>query len=227
MNKFLKLLIIFVITPFILATIGFSVLPSSIVAYIKNGENVYIQSYMIYTFAILDLIITFFAVTYLFKIKKRFPDENYPIAVTVVAFISLLLSIILNYCTYRLLISMLRNANIKVPFIVVRFVFTFVAILIALYGYYLRKATKLSSFAIKNKYSLTSDLVFEYVNKFSAVVFIFGAIFVLIMSWTMKTQRQLYMISTFVLIICLISTEYISRTIASKYKKIYKEKNKK
>lgn len=227
MNKFLKLLIILVITPFILATVGFAVLPSSVIAYIKNGENVYIGSYMIYTFSIIDLIITFFGVTYLFKIKKRFPNEEYPLGVSIVAFINLLLSVILNYATYRLLKVMLNHANIEIPFVVVRLVFTFVSVLIALYGLYLRKATKMSDFAIKNKYSVVNDLVFDYVNKFSGVVFIFGAIFVLIMSWTMKEQKQLYIISLFVIVICTLSSRYISRTICLKYKKMYKEKKKK
>lgn len=227
MNKFLKLLIILAILPFILATVGFFVLPSNVIAYIQNGQNVYIGSYMIYTFAILDLIITFFGVTYLFKIKKRFPDENYPTGVTVVAFINLLLSIILNYCTYRLLISMLRNANIEIPFYVVRLVFTFVAVLIALYGLYLKRATKDSEFAIKNKYSVSSDLVFNYVNKFSSTVFFFGAVFLLIMAWTMKSQKQLYIISIAVVVICILSSRYISRTIAMKYKSMYREKTSK
>lgn len=225
MNKFLKLLIIMVITPFLIATSGFITLPNQIIAYIKEGQNVYIASYMIYTFAIVNLIITFLGVSYLLKVKKRFSDENYPIAVRVVAFINLLLSIMLNYFSYRLLISMLKNANIQIPFYIIRIIFSFIAVLIAFYGYYLKKATKESEFSIKNKYSTSSDIVFKYVNKFSSVVFFFGAIFILIMSWTMKSQRQLYIISLSVILICVISSQYISRMIAIKYKSMYKEKN--
>ncbi|MCI5996658.1 MAG: SdpI family protein [Peptoniphilaceae bacterium] len=224
MNKFLKLLIILVVTPIILATIGFVTLPTSIVAYVKNGENVYIGSYMIYTFALIDLIITFFGVTYLKKVRKKFTDGKYPTGVSVVAFINLLLSLILNYCTYLLLVSMLRNANIEIPFYVIRIVFTLVSVLIFMYGIYLRKANKDSEFAIRNKWTLKNEIVFVYVNKFVAVVFIFGAIFNLIMSWTMNSQNQLYIISLFVVILCLISAEYISWFVGNKFQKMYREK---
>lgn len=40
MNKFLKLLLILAITPIILATVGFAVLPSSVFAYIKDGKEI-------------------------------------------------------------------------------------------------------------------------------------------------------------------------------------------
>ena len=40
MNKFLKLLLILAITPIILATAGFVILPSSVFAYIRDGKEV-------------------------------------------------------------------------------------------------------------------------------------------------------------------------------------------
>ena len=57
MNKFLKLLLILAITPIILATAGFVVLPSSVFAYIKDGKEVFIGSYMIFTFAIANTVL--------------------------------------------------------------------------------------------------------------------------------------------------------------------------
>ena len=56
MNKFLKLLLILAITPIILATTGFVVLPSSVFAYIKDEKEVFIGSYMIFTFAIANTV---------------------------------------------------------------------------------------------------------------------------------------------------------------------------
>ena len=57
MNKFLKLLLILAITPIVLATTGFVVLPSSVFAYIKDGKEVFIGSYMIFTFAIANTVL--------------------------------------------------------------------------------------------------------------------------------------------------------------------------
>ena len=99
MNKFLKLLLILAITPIILATAGFAVLPSSVFAYIKDGKEVFIGSFMIYTFAIVNAVLSFFGITYLRRIRKKFNDENYPIGVTGVAFVTLLFSIMCKYFT--------------------------------------------------------------------------------------------------------------------------------
>ena len=71
MNKFLKLLLILAITPIILATAGFIVLPASVLAFIKNGKEVFIGSYMIYTFAIINVVLSFFGITYLKRVKKN------------------------------------------------------------------------------------------------------------------------------------------------------------
>ena len=71
MNKFLKLLLILAITPIILATAGFIVLPASVLAFIKNGKEVFIGSYMIYTFAIINVVLSFFGITYLKRVKKK------------------------------------------------------------------------------------------------------------------------------------------------------------
>lgn len=226
MNKFLKLLLILAITPIILATAGFIVLPSSVLAFIKNGKEVFIGSYMIYTFAIINVVLSFFGITYLKRVKKKFNDENYPTGVTVVAFVNLLISIMCNYFTFSVLKLMLKNSKMEIPFFVIRIVFSLIAVLIVFYGIYLRRVKKESEFAIRNKWTMNNDIVFNYANKFSGVVFIAGGIFVLIVSWIIGNQSQLYITTLFTLIICAISSNYISRTIGMKYKTMYKGKNK-
>lgn len=224
MNKFLKLLLILAITPIILATVGFAVLPSSVFAYIKDGKEIFIGSFMIYTFALVNGVLSFFGITYLKRVKKKINDENYPTGVTVVAFINLLISIMCNYFTFSVLKLMLKNSKTEIPFFVIRIVFSLVSVLIFLYGIYLRKAKKESEFAIRNKWTMNNDIVFGFANKFSGVVFIAGGIFVLIISWVIGDQRQLYVTTLFTLIICAISSNYISRTIGMKYKTMYKKK---
>ena len=221
MNKFLKLLLILAITPIILATAGFAVLPSSVFAYIKDGKEVFIGSFMIYTFAIVNAVLSFFGIT------KKFNDENYPIGVTVVAFVNLLISIMCNYFTFSVLKLMLRNSKMEIPFYVIRLVFTLIAILTTIYGIYLRRVNKESEFAIRNKWTMNNDIVFGFANKFSGIVFIAGGIFISIVSWIIGNQSQLYITTLFTLIICAISSNYISRTIGMKYKMMYKEKDKK
>ena len=103
MNKFLKLLLILAITPIILATAGFVILPSSVFAYVKDGKEVFIGSFMIYTFALVNVVLSFFGITYLRRVRKKFNDENYPTGVTVVAFVNLLISIMCNYFTFSVL----------------------------------------------------------------------------------------------------------------------------
>ena len=189
MNKFLKLLLILAITPIILATTGFVVLPSSVFAYIKDGKEVFIGSYMIFTFAIANTVLSFFGITYLRRVKKKFNDENYPMGVTVVAFINLLISIMCNYFTFSVLKLMLKNSKMEIPFYVIRLVFTLIAILTTIYGIYLRKVNKESEFAIRNKWTLTNDIVFTLVNKFSGVVFIAGGVFISIVTWIITNQN--------------------------------------
>lgn len=226
MNKFLKLLLILAITPIIVATAGFIALPSSVFAFMKNGQEVFIGSYMIYTFAIINLILSFFGITYLKRVKRKFNDENYPIGVTVIAFINLLISIMCNYFTFLLLKLMLKNSKMEIPFFIIRLIFSAVAVLIAIYGLYLKKAKKESEFAIRNKWTMNNDIVFKYANQFSGVVFIAGGIFILIVSFIIKSKSQLYITTLFTIIICIISSHYISRTIGMKYKMIYREKTK-
>ena len=202
MNKFLKLLLILAITPVILATAGFAVLPSSVFAYIKDGKEVFIGSYMIFTFAIANTVLSFFGITYLSRVKKKFNDENYPMGVTVVAFINLLISIMCNYFTFSVLKLMLKNSKMEIPFLVIRLVFTLIAILTVMYGIYLRQAKKDNEFAIRNKWTLTNDIVFTLVNKFSGVVFIAGGVFISIVTWIITNQNQLYITTMFTLGIC-------------------------
>ncbi|MEB3024555.1 MULTISPECIES: SdpI family protein [unclassified Parvimonas] len=227
MNKFLKLLLILVITPIILATAGFAVLPSAVFAYIKDGKEVFIGSFMIYTFALVNAVLSFFGITYLRRVRKKFNDENYPTGVTVVAFVTLLISIMCNYFTFSVLKLMLKNSKMEIPFYVIRLVFTLIAILTTIYGIYLRKVNKESEFAIRNKWTMSNDIVFGFANKFSGIVFIAGGIFLSIVSWIIGNQSQLYITTLFTLIICAISSNYISRTIGMKYKMMYKEKDKK
>ena len=191
MNKFLKLLLILAITPIILATTGFVVLPSSVFAYIKDGKEVFIGSYMIFTFAIANTVLSFFGITYLRRVKKKFNDENYPM---------------------------------EIPFFAIRLVFTLIAILTVMYGIYLRQAKKDNEFAIRNKWTLTNDIVFTLVNKFSGVVFIAGGVFISIVTWIITNQNQLYITTMFTLGICALSSNYISRTVGMRYKMMYKEK---
>ena len=224
MNKFLKLLLILAIAPIILATTGFVVLPSSVFAYIKDGKEVFIGSYMIFTFAIANTVLSFFGITYLRRVKKKFNDENYPMGVTVVAFINLLISIMCNYFTFSVLKLMLKNSKMEIPFYVIRLVFTLIAILTTIYGIYLRKVNKESEFAIRNKWTLTNDIVFTLVNKFSGVVFIAGGVFISIVTWIITNQNQLYITTIFTLGICALSSNYISRTVGMRYKMMYKEK---
>ena len=179
MNKFLKLLLILAITPVILATAGFVILPSSVFAYIRDGKEVFIGSYMLYTFALINAVLSFFGITYLRRVRKKFNDENYPTGVTVVAFVNLLISIMCNYFTFSVLKLMLKNSKMEIPFYLIRL-----------------------------------------------VVFIAGGIFILIVSWIIGNQNQLYITTLFTLIICAISSNYISRTIGMKYKMMYKEKDK-
>ena len=129
MNKFLKLLLILAITPIILATAGFAVLPSSVFAYVKDGKEVFIGSYMVYTFALINAVLSFFGITYLRRVRKKFNDENYPTGVTVVAFVNLLISIMCNYFTFSVLKLMLKNSKMEIPFLAIRLVFTLIAIL--------------------------------------------------------------------------------------------------
>ena len=224
MNKFLKLLLILAIAPIILATTGFVVLPSSVFAYIKDGKEVFIGSYMIFTFAIANTVLSFFGITYLRRVKKKFNDENYPMGVTIVAFINLLISIMCNYFTFSVLKLMLKNSKMEIPFYVIRLVFTLIAILTTIYGIYLRKVNKESEFAIRNKWTLTNDIVFTLVNKFSGVVFIAGGVFISIVTWIITNQNQLYITTMFTLGICALSSNYISRTVGMRYKMMYKEK---
>ena len=224
MNKFLKLLLILAIAPIILATTGFAVLPSSVFAYIKDGKEVFIGSYMIFTFAIANTVLSFFGITYLRRVKKKFNDENYPMGVTIVAFINLLISIMCNYFTFSVLKLMLKNSKMEIPFYVIRLVFTLIAILTTIYGIYLRKVNKESEFAIRNKWTLTNDIVFTLVNKFSGVVFIAGGVFISIVTWIITNQNQLYITTMFTLGICALSSNYISRTVGMRYKMMYKEK---
>ena len=227
MNKFLKLLLILAITPIILATAGFVILPSSVFAYIRDGKEVFIGSYMVYTFALINVVLSFFGITYLRRVRKKFNDENYPTGVTVVAFVNLLISIMCNYFTFSVLKLMLRNSKMEIPFYVIRLVFTLIAILTTIYGIYLRRVNKESEFAIRNKWTMNNDIVFGFANKFSGIVFIAGGIFIVIVSWIIGNQSQLYITTLFTLIICAISSNYISRTIGMKYKMMYKEKDKK
>ena len=74
---------------------------------------------------------------------------------------------------------------------------------------------------------MNNDIVFGFANKFSGIVFIAGGIFIVIVSWIIGNQSQLYITTLFTLIICAISSNYISRTIGMKYKMMYKEKDKK
>ena len=224
MNKFLKLLLILAITPIVLATIGFVVLPSSVFAYIKDGKEVFIGSYMIFTFAIANTVLSFFGITYLRRVKKKFNDENYPMGVTVVAFINLLISIMCNYFTFSVLKLMLKNSKMEIPFLAIRLVFTLIAILTVMYGIYLRQAKKDNEFAIRNKWTLTNEIVFTLVNKFSGVVFIAGGVFISIVTWIITNQNQLYITTMFTLGICALSSNYISRTVGMRYKMMYKEK---
>lgn len=224
MNKFLKLLLILAIAPIILATTGFVVLPSSVFAYIKDGKEVFIGSYMIFTFAIANTVLSFFGITYLRRVKKKFNDENYPMGVTVVAFINLLISIMCNYFTFSVLKLMLKNSKMEIPFLAIRLVFTLIAILTVMYGIYLRQAKKDNEFAIRNKWTLTNDIVFTLVNKFSGVVFIAGGVFISIVTWIITNQNQLYITTMFTLGICALSSNYISRTVGMRYKIMYKEK---
>ena len=224
MNKFLKLLLILAITPIVLSTTGFVVLPSSVFAYIKDGKEVFIGSYMIFTFAIANTVLSFFGITYLRRVKKKFNDENYPMGVTVVAFINLLISIMCNYFTFSVLKLMLKNSKMEIPFLAIRLVFTLIAILTVMYGIYLRKVNKESEFAIRNKWTLTNDIVFTLVNKFSGVVFIAGGVFISIVTWIITNQNQLYITTMFTLGICALSSNYISRTVGMRYKMMYKEK---
>jgi len=240
MNKFLKLLLILAITPIILATAGFVVLPSSVFAYIKDGKEVFIGSFMIYTFALVNVVLSFFGITYLRRVRKKsyrirskrrvrkkFNDKNYPTGVTVVAFVNLLISIMCNYFTFSVLKLMLKNSKMEIPFYVIRLVFTLIAILTTIYGIYLRRVNKESEFAIRNKWTMNNDIVFGFANKFSGIVFIAGGIFISIVSWIIGNQNQLYITTLFTLIICAISSNYISRTIGMKYKLMYEEKEKK
>ena len=224
MNKFLKLLLILAIAPIILATTGFVVLPSSVFAYIKDGKEVFIGSYMIFTFAIANTVLSFFGITYLRRVKKKFNDENYPMGVTVVAFINLLISIMCNYFTFSVLKLMLKNSKMEIPFLAIRLVFTLIAILTVMYGIYLRQAKKDNEFAIRNKWTLTNDIVFTLVNKFSGVVFIAGGVFISIVTCIITNQNQLYITTMFTLGICALSSNYISRTVGMRYKMMYKEK---
>ena len=224
MNKFLKLLLILAITTIVLATTGFVVLPSSVFAYIKDGKEVFIGSYMIFTFAIANTVLSFFGITYLRRVKKKFNDENYPMGVTVVAFINLLISIMCNYFTFSVLKLMLKNSKMEIPFLAIRLVFTLIAILTVMYGIYLRQAKKDNEFAIRNKWTLTNDIVFTLVNKFSGVVFIAGGVFISIVTWIITNQNQLYITTMFTLGICALSSNYISRTVGMRYKIMYKEK---
>ena len=177
MNKFLKLLLILAITPIILATAGFVILPSSVFAYIRDGKEVFIGSYMVYTFALINAVLSFFGITYLRRVRKKFNDENYPTGVTVVAFVNLLISIMCNYFTFSVLKLMLKNSKMEIPFYVIRIVFTLIAILTTIYGIYLRRVNKESEFAIRNKWTMSNDIVFGFANKFSGIVFIAGGIF--------------------------------------------------
>ena len=224
MNKFLKLLLILAITPVILATAGFVILPSSVFAYIRDGKEVFIGSYMVYTFALINAVLSFFGITYLRRVRKKFNDENYPTGVTVVAFVNLLISIMCNYFTFSVLKLMLKNSKMEIPFYVIRLVFTLIAILTTIYGIYLRKVNKESEFAIRNKWTLTNDIVFTLVNKFSGVVFIAGGVFISIVTWIITNQNQLYITTMFTLGICALSSNYISRTVGMRYKMMYKEK---
>ena len=224
MNKFLKLLLILAITPIILATAGFVILPSSVFAYIRDGKEVFIGSYMVYTFALINAVLSFFGITYLRRVRKKFNDENYPTGVTVVAFVNLLISIMCNYFTFSVLKLMLKNSKMEIPFYVIRLVFTLIAILTTIYGIYLRKVNKESEFAIRNKWTLTNDIVFTLVNKFSGVVFIAGGVFISIVTWIITNQNQLYITTMFTLGICALSSNYISRTVGMRYKMMYKEK---
>lgn len=224
MNKFLKLLLILAITPIILATAGFVILPSSVFAYIREGKEVFIGSYMVYTFALINAVLSFFGITYLRRVRKKFNDENYPTGVTVVAFVNLLISIMCNYFTFSVLKLMLKNSKMEIPFYVIRLVFTLIAILTTIYGIYLRKVNKESEFAIRNKWTLTNDIVFTLVNKFSGVVFIAGGVFISIVTWIITNQNQLYITTMFTLGICALSSNYISRTVGMRYKMMYKEK---
>ncbi len=227
MNKFLKLLLILAITPIILATAGFVILPSSVFTYVKDGKEVFIGSFMIFTFALVNVVLSFFGITYLRRVRKKFNDENYPTGVTVVAFVTLLISIMCNYFTFSVLKLMLKNSKMEIPFYVIRLVFTLIAILTTIYGIYLRRVNKESEFAIRNKWTMNNDIVFGFANKFSGIVFIAGGIFISIVSWIIGNQSQLYITTLFTLIICAISSNYISRTIGMKYKMMYKEKDKK
>ena len=224
MNKFLKLLLILAITPVILATAGFVILPSSVFAYIRDGKEVFIGSYMVYTFALINAVLSFFGITYLRRVRKKFNDENYPTGVTVVAFVNLLISIMCNYFTFSVLKLMLKNSKMEIPFLAIRLVFTLIAILTVMYGIYLRQAKKDNEFAIRNKWTLTNDIVFTLVNKFSGVVFIAGGVFISIVTWIITNQNQLYITTMFTLGICALSSNYISRTVGMRYKMMYKEK---
>ena len=179
---------------------------------------------MIFTFAIANTVLSFFGITYLRRVKKKFNDENYPMGVTVVAFINLLISIMCNYFTFSVLKLMLKNSKMEIPFLAIRLVFTLIAILTVMYGIYLRQAKKDNEFAIRNKWTLTNDIVFTLVNKFSGVVFIAGGVFISIVTWIITNQNQLYITTMFTLGICALSSNYISRTVGMRYKMMYKEK---
>ena len=112
----------------------------------------------------------------------------------------------------------------EIPFFAIRLVFTLIAILTVMYGIYLRQAKKDNEFAIRNKWTLTNEIVFTLVNKFSGVVFIAGGVFISIVTWIITNQNQLYITTMFTLGICALSSNYISRTVGMRYKMMYKEK---
>lgn len=224
MKKFLRLIIILAIMPMILATIGFLMLPSKVLAYIQNEKEIYISSFSIYYFGIIDLITSGISYYILNNWRKKYYDDQYPNKVTVFAYCSLILSILLNFATYLALEMFLSRIGRPIPLYMLRIFFTFVGIFSVLYGFYIRNANMKSEFAIKNRWSMYNDLIFGFSNKFSSYVFFAGGIFIIILSWIVPNLRQLYMTTMTVLFICGISSIYISKTIYKKYRSMYREK---
>ena len=224
MSKFIKLLILSVVSSIVISTVGFIVLPLSVIAYIQNGKSIYISSYMIYTFSLFNTIVAVFGTIYLLKQRKKYLEENYPTKVKIIAYCCLLISVISNYATFLILKTMLKNSNMTVPFYLIRIVFSIVAIFVILYSIYLRKANIESEFAIRTKWSLLNEVVFSYSNRISSYVFLFSGVFILILSWILNSQEQLYIATLFILLICVVSSHYISYTVSTKYKKVFKKK---
>lgn len=224
MKKFLNVIALLAVISMLMATVGFLILPSKILAYVQNGNEVYISSFSVYTFAIVNMIISTASIFYLKRCMVRFKDEQYPTGVTVVAFCTLILSFALNFMTFLVLNMFLNRTGMPIPAYFIRIFFAMIGVLTGLYGLYISRAKLDSSLAIRNKWAMHNEMIYGFSNKFSSVVFYFGAVFIIILSWILPSLRQLYLMTLTVLLICGLSSVYISKTIYKKYNTMYREK---